>query len=162
MLALAACDSGSREDASDAGASPSDDASGGASLVVGTGEKTFVALDDVAGVPLIEGPQGGYHVWIALRAREIGPRVAVAYGLRDAQSGEELAIEGLSLPALDLADASGGAREFAGLRGFLSLFEAKAYVGRRVALWAIVTDDATGVTAEDEGETVVLDPIVEE
>ena len=99
MLALAACDSGSREDASDAGASPSDDASGGASLVVGTGEKTFVALDDVAGVPLSEGPQGGYHVWIALLARELGPRVAVAYGLRDASSGERWRSRGFAARA---------------------------------------------------------------
>ena len=84
--------------------------------------------------------------------------VAVAYGLRDASSGESWRSR-LRCPRSTLRTPP--EREFAGLRGS-SLFEADAYVGRQVALWAIVTDDATGVTAEDEGETVVLDPIVEE
>ena len=37
-------------------------------LALGQGETAFAELDDGTGLPLVAGPQGGHHVWIAMRA----------------------------------------------------------------------------------------------
>jgi hypothetical protein len=39
------------------------------SVVVGTGDKKYVALEDDSTVPLIHGIQDGYHVWTSLLAK---------------------------------------------------------------------------------------------
>src|SRR4029434_4969109 len=40
---------------------------------LGTGESHFEELIDGQDVTLIHGPQGGWHVWMSLRAQEIDP-----------------------------------------------------------------------------------------
>jgi hypothetical protein len=42
-------------------------------LEVGTGEWQFEPLEDGQDVPLVFGSQGGYHVWVSYRARELDP-----------------------------------------------------------------------------------------
>ncbi len=37
-------------------------------LVLGQGETAYAELDDGTELPLVAGPQGGHHVWIAMRA----------------------------------------------------------------------------------------------
>lgn len=45
-------------------------------LVLGQGETAYAELDDGTELPLVAGPQGGHHVWIALRAEGLsGPAV---------------------------------------------------------------------------------------
>ncbi|MCC6874750.1 MAG: hypothetical protein IT378_10635, partial [Sandaracinaceae bacterium] len=42
-----------------------------ASLELGTGTWRFEELDDGASVPLVHGAQGGWHFWVAVRARGV-------------------------------------------------------------------------------------------
>ncbi len=53
------------------------------SFEVGTGEKCFEALADGDEVPLMSGPQGGYHVWLAAGCTDCGTPVHLKYGALD-------------------------------------------------------------------------------
>jgi hypothetical protein len=44
------------------------------SVDLGTGETTFAALADGADVAYVSGPQGGYHVWTAVRVHDASVR----------------------------------------------------------------------------------------
>jgi hypothetical protein len=63
--------------ASDACKTPS---SGDPAIVVGQGQDVFASLQDGEVVPIEAGPQGGHHVWLALRVtglRQMGSRLTV-------------------------------------------------------------------------------------
>lgn len=47
--------------------------SGQATLAIGTGETRFEALTEGQEVPLVLGVQGGYHMWMSLRATALDP-----------------------------------------------------------------------------------------
>lgn len=131
-------------DASDATLPPS--------IVVGTGEHEFTPLELVEGVALTRGPQGGYHIWLAVSGQSLGPVVQIRYGVQDATTGDALTIEQLSR-VVDV-----GAEDvwtWAGLPGFLECPNAAAYFGRQVTLWATVIEDG-GDLASDERQTTVL------
>ncbi|MEM6926099.1 MAG: hypothetical protein AAF602_04155 [Myxococcota bacterium] len=48
--------------------------SGPTALEVGTGQFDFETVEEAQRLPMVQGPQGGYHVWVALRARNLDPR----------------------------------------------------------------------------------------
>jgi len=48
-----------------------------ASIEIGSGQAEFVAVEDGATVDLVFGCQGGQHIWIALRMRNMNPRSAI-------------------------------------------------------------------------------------
>lgn len=48
--------------------------SGPPSVEVGTGQFDFEPVEVAEELPIIEGPQGGYHVWLGLRVRNLDPR----------------------------------------------------------------------------------------
>lgn len=50
---------------------------------VGTGEKCFERLTADQEVPLMSGPQGGYHMWLAAGCVDCGTVVHLEYGARD-------------------------------------------------------------------------------
>jgi hypothetical protein len=55
--------------------------SGDPTLVIGQGESAFAALEESEIVPIEAGPQGGHHVWLALRAaglRQLGSHLTVS------------------------------------------------------------------------------------
>ena len=82
LLATSAAGCGGDEDATDAGAPPPD-ALPRDWLEVGTGYDRFVAYTEPATGELVAGPQGGFHIWTSLRARNpattMSPLVEVTY-----------------------------------------------------------------------------------
>jgi hypothetical protein len=55
-------------------------ASGAPAIVIGQGASAFAPLEEGAVVPIEKGPQGGHHVWLALRVnglRQMGSRLTV-------------------------------------------------------------------------------------
>ncbi|WP_437927757.1 hypothetical protein WMF37_00545 [Sorangium sp. So ce291] len=55
---------------------------------VGTGETCFVRIDDGATLPVMAGPQGGYHLWLAVGCRGCGAAVRLRYSVKDPATGE--------------------------------------------------------------------------
>lgn len=58
------------------------------SFAIGTGELCFTALADGDVVPMMSGPQGGYHVWLAIGCTDCGSSAQVAYKLLDPETKE--------------------------------------------------------------------------
>ncbi|MFO0546925.1 MAG: hypothetical protein U0271_00990 [Polyangiaceae bacterium] len=58
-----------------------------ADFAIGTGEVCFETLTAGQTVPLMEGPQGGYHVWLAVGCSDCGASVAIFYGAKDPTTG---------------------------------------------------------------------------
>lgn len=50
---------------------------------MGTGEKCFEAVAGGQEVPLMSGPQGGYHMWLAVGCVDCAATVHLKYGARD-------------------------------------------------------------------------------
>lgn len=50
---------------------------------VGTGEKCFARVLDGGEVPLMNGPQGGYHVWLAIGCSDCAPVTHLRFGAHD-------------------------------------------------------------------------------
>jgi hypothetical protein len=127
-------------------------------VLVGTGVTAFEAVEMLDGVPLIAGPQGGYHLWLSVQCQDLGPHVIIDYGVRDTDTGERLTFEGLFY-AVDLVPA-GKWMQWTAMPGFLEPpFEKENYFGRNVTLWAHVEDE-DGVSGSDEAETHVLDKLL--
>ncbi|WP_437578002.1 hypothetical protein [Sorangium sp. So ce887] len=60
--------------------------SGDPEVVIGQGESAFAPLDEGEVVPIEAGPQGGHHVWLALRVtglRQMGSRLRVGGYFRE-------------------------------------------------------------------------------
>lgn len=123
-------------------------------LRVGTGVTAFHAVD-AEGVAVVKGVQGGYHVWIALHAGGLGPRITAKLGVRDTMTGESLTFDDLE-QVVDLAPEGQGEAEIAGLRGFLKADVVPTLAGREVTLWASASD-ACDASAADEVATFVAD-----
>lgn len=120
---------------------------------VGTGESTFEALGEGATVPLIHGPQGGYHVWLGVRHRGLGPGdVILEYGARDATTREELMFPGLRAVQADVDPEA--VSQTAGLVGFLLEDEPLVYDGRPIRLWARATDAGGQALSDERGALV--------
>ncbi len=68
------------------GATPCDQPDGTSAYEVGTGEKCFQALNDGGELPLIIGPQGGYHVWMAVGCADCSDTVYLKYGILDGET----------------------------------------------------------------------------
>lgn len=58
---------------------------------IGTGEKCFEPVADGDEVPLMSGPQGGYHVWLATGCTDCGTVVHMKYGAHDPATNMPLA-----------------------------------------------------------------------
>src|SRR5262245_19352029 len=69
-------------------------ACGGVPVVdVGTGFDLFIPIRDGDMVPLIHGPQGGYHVWGAVRAENVDrSELKLRYSLALEQDPRELSV----------------------------------------------------------------------
>lgn len=60
------------------------------SVEVGTGEYAFEALDEEQEVPIVFGPQGGYHMFGALRVCDLEPPFAFSFRIRHGDTGSVL------------------------------------------------------------------------
>lgn len=120
---------------------------------VGTGESAFEALGEGATVPLIHGPQGGYHVWIGVRHRGLGPGdIVLEYGAVDPVTGEGLMFPGLRAVEADVDPEA--VSQAAGLVGFLLEDEPAVYAGRSITLEARGSDEAGN--AMNDARSVVV------
>lgn len=137
------------------------------SFELGSGETCFEPLVDGATVPLISGPQGGYHLWVAVGCSDCAAQVSLEWGVRDPATGETLANTYSSQGAVSL---SGGAWPqaagmIAGMPGVSwdPEVEPPLAPGTHVILWV---ETVGGVSHASEvevviGETVSWDPCAE-
>lgn len=57
-------------------------------FAIGTGELCFAPLADGDVVPMMNGPQGGFHVWLAIGCTDCGGSVQLSYKLLDPETKE--------------------------------------------------------------------------
>jgi hypothetical protein len=149
-LALAACGLGDAAATSDAG--PDDVAAdaGEPLLEIGTGRDGFVALHDGDELELIHGPQGGYHLWGAVRARNLAPaELTIDYAVTlDGPPATEVSKTPYKLTLVK----RGAGYEWSGLIGYVP--DPQAAYGRRVTLSMTATDTA-GRHASDHRSVLV-------
>jgi len=105
-------------------------------MSIGTGEAAFEALTEGETIPLILGPQGGYHLWISVRCDGCSDLAILGYGARDSTSGEPLSYESLEREIAYPYD--GGTTDVFGLVGHLQSNDPSSYVGRSAVLWASI------------------------
>jgi hypothetical protein len=133
---------------------------------VGTGEEDFEAVGG-SGVDVQSGPQGGYHIWIGLSTRALGPKITASYGVRDVETGEDVTEAGLRQVVELEYDEDSSTNRAAGIYGYLldpletdeggggGAPSTGDLTGHRVVLWADVTDDCHANPVHGETETVV-------
>ena len=118
---------------------------GGPPLVeIGTGISQFEPLEDGQSMPLIAGAQGGWHLWIAVRARGVDPsgvRMAIVSYPQETERPKQTTFHTLDLAARD------GWFERVGLVQVLSTPE--CFQDREVVVSVDVTD-ASSRAAHDE------------
>ena len=116
-------------------------------LEVGTGPSSFAALTDGQDLDIIAGPQGGFHLWTALRAsKALSPdRFEVKLAVR--QGATELSQNGYRLTLVD----NGERYEWYGMQALVP--DPAAVDGQSVTL-RIDATDSNGVTATDERRVI--------
>lgn len=119
---------------------------------VGTGAGAFQELPPGATVPIIEGNQGGYHIWISVRCGTCGPELILDYGVDDAETGA--LISRLGLREWEKLEERDGWRQATGLTAFVDTSDPSALVGRRARLW-ITAPAADGSTLRAEAEVTL-------
>lgn len=127
-------------------------------LTIGTGETGFEPLPDDGQLELIHGPQGGYHVVIALEARFIDSSSAVEAELEARIDGEEV---GRTLPILTFRCDRVTDALYAW--GSLLIFDAlpEALHGQTAEVSATVRDQ-TGAEASAQATILIWDPALAE
>ena len=137
---------------------------------IGTGEHCFARLEEGEVVPLMQGPQGGYHVWLAFGCQGCDPQLHVKWGVRDPSTGEMIPQTYESEAVIDLV--GGPFRQLAGVTvGMPGItWDPEAYPplpeGTMFELWAQLIGPSGEVLLEDAhelelGPTVVWDPCAE-
>ena len=135
-------------------------------LSLGTGEFHFEPLEDGAAVTMVNGPQGGWHVWTSGQLVGLGPVVSVLATLVDELSAIPIAGSDDLPVTLDLSEAGTGTFTPGTCEG--SFFGQFAYIddarpmgndsyldlicmleGRPLAFSAKVTDEVTGAVVSD-------------
>ena len=127
----------------DGGEAPSAARRARGTLVVelGTGATTFEPLQEGVELPIVAGPQGGHHLWAAIRVTdETVTRAAIRVHATLDDSGEPLGSDALS--TVDLRQ-QGSYRERAGLTAFVA--DPAAASGKRVRL-TVDVDDGAGLS----------------
>lgn len=121
---------------------------GAPTLELGSGESRFVAVSPGDEVELVRGSQGGYHVWLSLRAHGLaGERMQMLLEVEPADGSMATQESHVRVFLDEGADVS----EYVGWPALIQTPE--CFVGRDVRVRAALTDDA-GRTAV--GEVVVV------
>lgn len=116
---------------------------------VGTGEPCFLAIEDGTVVPLIGGPQGGYHIWLGVRCRDCGAYETVTFGVRDPAT--DTFVNGSSQTAVLELEQGAGYSQRGGVVAYVPGYEFDSgpgmgtdFVGQSLSLYAeISVGDAT-------------------
>jgi hypothetical protein len=139
-------------DGSSTSACPTHDAP---TFELGTGERAFEPLVDGQRLAVAQGPQGGCHLWLAVRTDGFAERLfEIAYTLRDVATGTATG-DASRLKVRLAPSVVPGRCEYVGYTAFL--VRAGALVGRRVAIRVQVEDDL-GRTATQQREVEVAWP----
>ena len=108
---------------------------------VGTGEPCFLAIEDGAVVPLIGGPQGGYHIWLGVRCRDCGGYETVTFGVLDPAT--DTFVNGSSQVAVLELEEGAGYSQRGGVVAYVPGYEfddgpgmGTDFVGQSLALYA--------------------------
>ncbi len=126
-------------------------------VVAGTGESAFEPLGPSVVVPLNSGPQGGFHLWVALRCEGCGAEGTISYAVRDAATNELLTYDGIK-QIVQFTDATPPWKEAAGIFGYLQSYNAADYIGRKVKFWVSVASTINGPSlGEAEADAVIGD-----
>ncbi|MEZ4439538.1 MAG: hypothetical protein R3B72_10635 [Polyangiaceae bacterium] len=126
-------------------------------LEVGTGvdEEHFVLAEPGAEVTLIQGPQGGYHIWIGYRCRDCTDQHLVTYGLRDPTTGEWSYLGEPLTGIINLDPGPDGSKQRPGLYGLVS----GAEVAGQPLLLDVFADDQQGHQAQSIIEVIPSEPV---
>ncbi len=102
----------------------------------GTGAVAFAPIMSNSTLPIVCGPQGGQHIWTAVRAQHLGPdHVNVMVQITSSQTGAEICTR--SFNDVSLASVAGWG-EFAGITCFIT--DSAAVQGLQLSLVGTVTD----------------------
>jgi hypothetical protein len=132
------------------------DPEGPQAFEVGSGATCFERLTSGQTVPVMAGPQGGYHIWLGVGCAECGNQAILRYGVKDPATHDWYAgtHENDAVVPLD-AD---GWHQTAGLQAFLPgiawQMGSELPKGTHVILYAAVLD--AGMTIQHEGEVEVV------
>lgn len=109
-------------------------------MELGTGLTELELIEPEGEVTVSLGPQGGFHIWLAVRCRDCAPQVLIEYGVRGSADGAWLYGDPLR-GIINLDDASDGWRQVAGLYGLLPGGVGEIdYTGLDVTLEATIED----------------------
>ena len=128
-----------------------------ADILLGIGEFAFEALSEDAQVELVHGPQGGYHVALALEARFLDPSTTWSVSLLGEVDGEIL---GETYPYLAMRCNTGEGA----LQGWGALLIFDAQPEDLHEKWVDVSAeviDASGTTLATETSLFIVDPWLE-
>jgi len=135
-----------------------EDASAGAAMitgpaecVLGTGQLAFVTIQNTDVIPIIHGPQGGYHIWGAVRAKNIDPAgLRLTFTLALASTGTVVntvrIIRSLTPVAVSAASPPGWSES---VGSYVYVPDPRVIDGQSVRM-SVDAVDAAGHTAHDE------------
>jgi hypothetical protein len=127
-------------------------------VTVGQGESSFSALSPGAPVIMHAGPQGGHHVWLALRARNLHRAGSITtLEARRSDSGEALC--SVKVP-LDFAPSEAGSCDLAGIRCVVGqgIDGASKLAGQEASVSVKVVDSTGNVGLGQQQITLALPP----
>jgi hypothetical protein len=134
-------------------------------FAIGTGELCFETIEPGAVVPVVSGPQGGYHVWLAIGCVDCGAQVEAEWEALDPTTMELLPGAFWSLEIVELAGSwPSAAGLIVSLPGVVWDPETPPPAkGTRVLLHVKTTSPAHEATLEVElGDLVEWDPCAED
>lgn len=126
-------------------------------LTVGKGELGYEAVDGDASAELIHGPQGGYHIYIALQATDMDPSTDWLVSMTGTVDGELLA-EGSRYVTMRCNPSVSALQAW----GLYLIFDAQPEeLHGRSAVVEVTATDAAGTKASDDATFSIFDPSLE-
>lgn len=125
---------------------------------LGTGETCFARLTPMETVPVMAGPQGGFHIWMAVGCADCDAQSIIAYGVKDPMTNDWFAGTFQLKEAVDLGPP--GWRQRAGYKAFLPgiAWDPTTVLpkGSHVLLTATILDGATMMPIHSGEVEVIL------
>jgi hypothetical protein len=126
---------------------------------LGTGQTCFERLTPGQTVPVMQGPQGGFHLWLAIGCADCGLQAILQYGVKDPATHDWYAGTGFNQAVAPISTT--GWFQLAGLTDFLpgQFWNPTSFLpkGTHVLMSAAVLDASMNVKHEAEVEVVLGD-----
>ncbi len=106
-------------------------------VLLGTGEKCYLPLAPSQTVPIVGGPQGGFHIWVALRSTGLGDEVLAKMRVLDKADDGAITLVDPIERMVELCAVGEGWHEAARLFAQLDAYtpeEVEPFVGRTIKL----------------------------